>query len=457
MSTPAETAPEAPKIEIPSLASLTGKQSPAPDPKTVTPGDPAPAPVVESGDEKPTIPTDIFNAPPPTKTPAQFAEERKKAKQAKVQQAVEEATSEWQTKYEAEMAQRLEREKRLQELENELTRYKEELPQFKTLAEQRAAELEEARKSYFNSAQSIVSPMDDPDFVSANENLTRTLLASMPDLITTAEGTRSVPFENIAQDPAKMGQVEQAIGFYADARQKGDQVTMDRAISYVAMLLGAPVKISKDPNEEVLLERGSEDYKSINAALKAAVPHLQQKIGRLQAIEQDRPALVQRKLQQKTEAIRGLLNEQIFMPEDRIQETLQSDPANGVAIIAAMANAVPAIKERLEAAVAGLSTVFASVQDGFILPPPASNDPAAIKAHQEKTRAMHIQVASAMRNAAAFEAVGPILAQVISERDAALSRLEQHSKLTNPGSSAERPSGSDGKTSIPTDMFAVGS
>jgi hypothetical protein len=61
-----------------------------------------------------------------------------------------------------------------------------------------------------------------------------------------------------------------------------------------------------------------------------------------------------------------------------------------------------------------------------------------------------------MKNAAAFEAVGPILAQVISERDSALSRLEKHAKLTNPGPSGERPGGAgEAKTSIPTDMFAV--
>jgi hypothetical protein len=64
----------------------------------------------------------------------------------------------------------------------------------------------------------------------------------------------------------------------------------------------------------------------------------------------------------------------------------------------------------------------------------------------------------AMRDAAAFQAVGPILSQVINERDSALARLEQHSKMTNPGPAGDRTGGGgDGKPGIPTDMFAVGS
>jgi hypothetical protein len=216
------------------------------------------------------------------------------------------------------------------------------------------------------------------------------------------------------------------------------------------------VKLGGNPEQERLLDRASPEYQKINDALTAASPHIKAKAGRLQAIEQDRPALVKRKLEGKQTAIRGMLTEQIFMGDDQIKSALEADPTDGVAIISAMASRVPAIKERLEAAVSGLSLAFASVQDGFILPPPASNDPAAIKAHQEQSRAIHLQLGRAMKNAAAFEAVGPILAQVISERDSALSRLEKHAKLTNPGPSGERPGGAgEAKTSIPTDMFAV--
>jgi hypothetical protein len=446
---PPET--EAPKIEIPSLASLTGQPDAA---SIVKPSDPAPPPVIEDGD-KPVIPTDIFNEKP-QKTPAQFAEERRNSKQNKVDKAVEAATSEWQQKFEAEMAQRLELEKRFQTLETEKKRFEQELPQFQSLAEQRLKENEEIRQNYFQTANSVVSPADDPDFVAAHQSLLGALKSNLPSMIQTNEGAKRVFFDQVAGDPNKLGQIEQALAIFDGAVQKADEATIDRAISYVGMLLGADVKLGGNPEEERLLDRASPEYQKINDALTAASPHIKAKAGRLQAIEQDRPALVKRKLEGKQTAIRGMLTEQIFMGDDQIKSALEADPTDGVAIISAMASRVPAIKERLEAAVSGLSSAFASVQDGFILPPPASNDPAAIKAHQEQSRAIHLQLGRAMKNAAAFEAVGPILAQVISERDSALSRLDKHSKLTNPGPSGERPGGAgEAKTSIPTDMFAV--
>lgn len=447
---PNETPIEAPKIEIPSLADLTGKPSVA---DIVKPGEQAPPPMVES-DGKPAIPTDIFNEP--KKSPAQFAEERRASKAKKTEQAVEAATSEWQQKYETEMTQRLELEKRYQALESEKKRFEQELPQFQALAEQRATELEETRQSYFQSANAVASPLDDPDFVKAHQSLVGALKSNLPSILNTTEGSKRVFFDQVAGDPNKMGQIEQALAIFDGALDKGDELTIDRAISYVGMLLGADVKLGGNPEEERLLDRTSPEYQKINDALTAASPHIRTKNGRLQAIEQDRPMLVKRKLETKQTAIRGMLTDQIFMPDEQIKASLEADPTDGVAIISAMAARVPAIKERLEAAVSGLSGAFASIQDGFILPPPNSNAPADIKAHQEQSRALHLQVARAMKHAAAFEAVGPILAQVIAERDSALSRLDQHSRLTNPGPNGERTGGgSDAKVAIPTDMFAV--
>jgi hypothetical protein len=138
------------------------------------------------------------------------------------------------------MTQRLEMEKRLLSLENEKKRYETELPQFQSLAEQRAKELEEVRQNYFNSASSVVSPLDDPDFVSAHNSLVSTLKGQLPSMVNTNEGPKRVFFDQIASDPNKMGQVEQALGIFGAAMDKGDEATMDRAISYVGMLLGAP-------------------------------------------------------------------------------------------------------------------------------------------------------------------------------------------------------------------------
>jgi hypothetical protein len=445
------TETEAPKIEIPSLASLTGHPDAA---SIVKPADPATAPVIES-DDKPVIPTDIFNEKP-QKTPAQFAEERRNSKQNKVDKAVEAATSEWQQKFEAEMAQRLELEKRFQTLETEKKRFEQELPQFQSLAEQRLKENEEIRQSYFQTANSVVSPADDPDFVAAHQSLLGALKSNLPSMIQTNEGAKRVFFDQVAGDPNKLGQIEQALAIFDGAVQKADEATIDRAISYVGMLLGADVKLGGNPEEERLLDRASPEYQKINDALTAASPHINTKAGRLQAIEQDRPKLIARKLAQKTEAIHGMMASKIRMTQEQYQEALRANPADGVALVAAMTEHSPVLRERAEASMAHYSKLFAHLNDGLILPPPQDKSPEAIRSHQEKMRGLHIEIADATAKLVAADVLPDIVASLMTENESMKKRFDQHAKLTNPGPSGERPGGAgEAKTSIPTDMFAV--
>jgi vacuolar-type H+-ATPase subunit I/STV1 len=452
MSTAVETTEEVKPATIPSFKDLVNTPAEKPAEK------PATQEVTTAEEDE--IPTDVFEI---QKTPQQYAAERRAAKGKKVEEAKKEVASEYEPKINELTTTLQEREKALAELQAKLSKYEPELQEFKTLAETRGKEAEELRSNYFKTSLDVVSLNDDPDFVAAQQGIMSAFDTHMPTFVRGQNGeTIPAAWHAVKKDPSKVDMVEGAVPYFVDGLVKGDAAMIDKAVSYVGAVMGANAHISANPEETVLLDRESPEYRSIFSALQGAAAHHQTKVQRMEAINQERPKLVQRKLDERAKHVTTILNHKVFMPKEQAVEVLQQDPTNTVALVAAMSEMVPEIKEGLQASAAHAAKVLAAVPEGFIIPPPADNSPEAIRDHQQRQIGMRQEVADLVALAASARSAGKIMAKLSEERDAlkeelaaANERLKKHAVNTNPGGSKETFAAGD-SDEIPTDVFAVG-
>lgn len=446
---PAPAAPPAPapeKIVIPALAKISPNAEPSPAPAPAAPPVPTPAaPAVSDGDGIPTSITD-----PAKKTPAQFAKERQESKVTKIQGTLEEVQRQaddakmelarLMTERDATTAQ--------------ITAAEKARDEFKAEAERLRGEVANVNERYFKNNEAIFNPNDDEDTARATSAMFAALNDKMPTVITDTNGQeKRIFFEQLTRTPAIANAVEALVGHYGASRQTGDAKGIDRAITAVAQILGANVFVGDTEDQDRLISPSEPLYREIESALREAQPHFVAKHARLRTIQTDGPKLVAQRLTKKEAAIRTRMESQIYITDEDASKLLQADPTDSRGLFGAILNAAPHLRELVQSKLTAHATTFSRMREGIELPTLTKSDPVSIAEHRKLVDETNERINRAASAAVIGESVGPILASLIAERDAAVARAEAASLNTNPGQTKAGGEGAPGTHAIDTDII----
>ncbi len=428
-------APEAPiAIKIPQIGGKAPKEAPKPpvEPPVapVTPPKPAdgahPGPVLDDDGEE--IDTQIM--PGGKKSASQFKEERQQSKKDRIaaELGLPEITKErdeFKTKtltYEAELtrerAERATEKARLAEVE---ARQKE-LDQ----------EVEQARSRYFDDYKADFDPREDQELQAAHQTMRGTLLAKMPNRITTDDGEKRVFVDRVLDNPQSAAVMDKAFELYHKAEQAHDPVGMDRAVNLAAQVLGAPVKFSQRPDEEVLLESTHPEFKQIEEAMRAALPAFASRQQRNQFVREQAPMLIQQQITGRETAIKTSLRSAIFLDADTRASLAAVNPMDSGVIIGQILEENPQLSEMINGHIAVSAPAYARM--GKIqMPTLASSDPAAIAQHKAEAQRYQAKLGEDMRLAVIGKAAGPIIIAMMGEIKALRERAGANASAENPG------------------------
>jgi len=444
--------------KIPKMSDLTGAAPASAEPKTgdttLSTSPITTPPPVEPKDDLPVIPTGIIGAErgAPGKTQQAIIEERRKAKAAK--EAAGEATGE----AEQFKIQLVEAQAARDKLQVERDKLEQDRKDFEGLAKKREEEINEVRQGYFQQHQPIVDPAQDETFMQAHATMVERLVANLPARIHTAAGDQRVFADRLLNDPAKLGGLHNILESYSKAVELGNEDAIDLSVNAAAQWMGADIDItSSDKNEWRTLDKNDQVFMKIEDALKAAAPQYRIKAERFGHIRQTAPQLAKQQFEKKIGGLRQTLKDQVFMSKDAAVNALGSDPNDSQALFSLIVQAAPELKDHVEATLGGYAETFATVSDQLRLPTLASNEPAAIQQHRSVLVQHQQRLARAMRNAVIGECIGPILASLIAERDAAEARAAGASEVTNPGSVGGQGGSRGGsEPKIPTSIIGAG-
>ena len=394
------------------------------------------------------IPTDIHDGTTPAKkTDAQFAEERRKAKE-----------EEQRKKFGVDDIQK-QRDEALQqqanatlELEN-LRREREELvrqnEEYKGIAETRKTEVEQVTGKYFDQFKAEVNPAEDPEFAGAYNQFHTAMVATLPETLPTAAGEKPFIPEAFLANPQNSAQVGNIMAHYAAARNTGNTANMQMAVTAMAQLMGANFIASTDPEVAQLVEPSSELYRQISTAMKTGLPHFQQMDSRGRLLREEAPRLVQEKLVGREQNIRASLEKGIYMPIEQASERLAQNPSDSAALISALINENEPLKQLADQAIAGMAPAFARMGQ-LQMPTLASNRPEDIQAHQRDVQRFQGILGGAMKDAVLGRVSGPIIADLYSKLQAAEARANAAANNTNPGRMADLSNGAPQNTKGPS-------
>ena len=443
MSTTTTTEPPTTLPKLPdSIFGTAPTKSPA-APAVPAPGGP-PTDIKQDGTTKETpqaaeqmanIPTDIHDDKGPSgKTPQQFRDERLAAKTRKEQEIAERLGVDG-LKSDAEQA-KAEAMRVAAEMENLKTRHAEierRNLELEELAKKRAQEDDDLRQQHFDAFKGEIRPDTDEDYMRAYNGMAQAFNVNLPEQIPAADGTQKsfIP-ETFLNNPAVANQSGNIMAYYRKARQEGDAKTMERAVSAMAQLMGADVKVSDNPDEERLLETGSSTYAQINSAMRAALPHFDAMQARGQHLREEAPKIIQERLTAREKGIRGDLEKGVYLPIDVATERLVQSPTDAAALISVLVNDNPEWKEMAERTIAGLTPALARMGQ-LQLPPPRSNKPEDIAAHRQDIQRLQGNLGAAMKDAVVGRMAGHIIASMRAEIIALRSRADGASVATNPG------------------------
>ncbi len=385
--------------------------------------------------EAPKIDTDVLgNSPDPAtkKTPAQFAEERRKSKEQELEQKF--GVPELKQTIEQVKADNLRIEMELRDIKLERDKLAQEKEQNELLAKQRKEELDKATGSYFDAFRAEAPIEEDRDFIESTSRFNSTLASSLPERIPIGDDEKRIFPEQLLSNPTFAGQMDNVMSHFAYARSRGDSVTMDLAVNAAAQLLGVPMVIDPDPTKcQGTLESGDPVFRQIESAMKGAMPHWGTRNERVKALREQAPVLIQQKLLERERTISGNIKAAIFMQPDEAQARLRANPSDTSAVLATIIESTPELKEMVERTVAGLAPAFARM--GKIdMPTLSEKTPEAIKAHQDEALAYRARLADAMPAAVLGKIAGPVIASLIGQLKSANQRLAGVAVNTNPGS-----------------------
>lgn len=444
------------KINVPGVAPIDAPQpQPAPDPKPAAPvvSNPlADKPVTGEPQEpiaKPQIDTDITGEKP-TKSPAQFAEERRKAKEEKLKKDL--GVPELQQTVESTKAELLKLEMELRDTRLEKDRLAKEREEFEAVAATRKAEIDKSQEVYFDTYKAAVNPHEDPEFVETSSRFVGALTANLPDRIPVGDDERRVFPEQLLSDPGMVRRMENVMSHYALARGNGDSASMDMAVNAVAQLMGVPMVFDPDPAKcQGLLASSDPVFQQIESAMKSAVPHYGAKRQRENLLKEQAHALARQQLLERERAIAGNINKAVFLQPDEAADRLRADPTDSAAVLSTLIQDSPELKEVIERAVARFAPAFARMGQ-INMPTLPDGTPESIKAHQQELLGYRQRLASAMPAAVLGTVAGPVIASLIGQVKAMSTRLGVLAQNTNPGSIESGGSGSAPTRKIDTQI-----
>lgn len=424
---PAAAPAAAPKVILPPS---TAKAPPAAPKKLDEPTPPPATPAANppGTSDEPIIDTQIV--PLKGKSAEQYAEERRKSKEDKVAAKLglpelEKERDEFRTKattYEQELTK--ERSERALE--------KARLAEVEARQKELNEEVEASRSRYFDEYKVDFDARGDQELQTAHQTFRGTLISKMPNRITGSDGEQRVFIDQVLSDPKKAVALDKAMDFYAKAEAAHDPMGMDRAVNYAAQVLGAPVKFSERPEDEVLLESSNAEFRQIEEAMRAGLPSFASRQSRAAFVRDQAPQLVQQQIQQREDSIKTSLRSAIFLTPDARASLAAVNPMDSGVIIGDILQHSPDLAEMLNGWIAVNGPAFARM--GKIqMPTLASNDPAAIAAHRAESQRHQGALSESMRLAAIGKVAGHIITALMGEVHALRERAGDVSSNNNPG------------------------
>lgn len=412
-------------------------------------GNESAAPVEKPKPSADTIPTDIREPVGEKKTPAQFAEERRKKKLAEAGKEL--GIDELKAQLDAAKAASAQVEIEKQRIETERMEAIKRAEELESLAKAREDELNQARGSYFDAFKASVPPEEDQDFVSHARSYKNALAMNLPDRIPDDDGNERRIFpEQLVDNPSIAGGFDNIMSHYLAARSAQNSQGMDLAVNAVGQLLGIPMKI--DPvleRCEGLLPTNDPTFKKIESAMQAAAPHFMQKSQRLKTLSEDAPRIVAEQLTSRAREISSNIRTAVILPRDVYQQRLMADPTDTAAVISALVDDNPDLATYIDATIGSLAPAFARM--GKIqMPTLAGNSPADIDRHRNEALGYQRRLADAMPAAVLGRIAGPVIASLMAQLQAAQQRAGNAAQNQNPGSLDQGGGGTPPKPTIPT-------
>lgn len=454
---PAPAAP--PAIKVPSLTQLTTPPAPPATPPAVEPKAGEGAPPIEEPpspqppapkNEPPVIPTDILAKPPTApvntqKGAEQFKQERLQKKEER--QSAQEIQIQFDQAKQELMKLQTERE----QLQKQLDKHQADLEAERKVAEGRKKDLEDMRTGYFEQHRAQWNPLEDEQFQQANAQMLEKLKTKLPIRVPAGTNADGQPIEGrvffdaiLQQNGAHQG-LANMLDTYTIAKRAGNEEGVNLAVNAMAQFLGANVDMTDtDEKNWKTLPPNSEAFKAIELALDEASPFHAQRAERYLQVQKEGPLLAKQQFENRENGIRQTLSQRIFLPPDVAAKRLQDDNQDATALMAIIVNQSPALKDIAERKLAELAPAYAAMGDRLFLPGLASNNPAEIQAHRQKEAHTRQVISGAMELALVGSCMGPVLASLIAERDAAEERANAASLLTNPGGEAGARAGKSG-------------
>lgn len=461
VATPAAP-PAAAAISVPKLSALkTGAVTPpapaSPEPRPVTGTPPvtpvAPVTPIVPAAEEDGIDTQIVKGGLP-KTPADFAHQRRSAKEAAGNQTLEDAIRR------ADDAKMLytQKETAYTALETKHRELEAQLAEMKTLSDTRKTEIEGLQANYFDANRMTLDINADQELSDATTRMLNELRNNVPSRVPTPSGQENrVFFDTLIQTNGAAQGLNEILAAYGRAKQTANEPACDLAINAFAKFLGADVDMSgRDEKEWRLLKADSAAFRAIETAMDKALPFFQQRNNRLTSFHQNAPQLAKQQYETRAIGIRQNLAAGIFLPPEVAAQRLTADHNDSLALFSQIVSNIPILKQRVEATMERYSATIAAIPDRLDLPTLATNDKTAIAAHQSEAQQHRGVKAEMIRNAVIGANIGPILASLISERDAAETRADAASANTNPGGSRAGGAGGSPEPSIDTQIVKAG-
>lgn len=449
---------EPPAIKVPKLKDLQAAPAAA-DTPPVTPlpsstivEQPAkadlPAPGEGEHTQQPFIDTSIIqNEPPKSNQPvgtAKSAEDFKRERllQKETRASIEEVTRQYDLTKNELVQKGLE----IEGLQKKLEQAEKERDAFKKSSGDREQDLLSLRTNYYEANRVTYNPAEDQEFITAQTTLLDTLRKNLPIRVPGKpaagdDGAQAptevrVLFDAIMQQPGTHQGLANILDSYHLATSRGNEDGITIAVNAMAQLLGADVDVNPAAGQQPKLLKPSDPaFQKIEQALEQARPHHLARVDRYKTLQSEGPKLALQQFEQRSQKLRQTLAADVFMTPQQAAERLKQDPSDGAALMSQILQSVPALKERAEAELAEMTDAFAALSDRLQIPGLTSNNPAEIAAHREKEQKFRTVLATAMRAAVHGKMIGPILSNVMAERDAAEERATAASLLTSPGGS----------------------
>ena len=421
----------------------------APEQKTVPANLLADAPPGEQKSAA-SIPTDIHDGTTPAKkTDAQFAEERRKAKEE--EQRKKFGVDDIQKQRDEALQQQASATLELENLRREREELVRQVEEFKGIAETRKTEVEQVTGKYFDAFKAEAPPQEDEAYMQSYSAFHSTMVQNMPDVIPVQNGaTKMFSAEAFLNNPDTAMKAANVMRHYIAARAQGDTALMAEAVNSMAHVMGADVVFSNDPDQAQMLDQGSDAFQRINNAMKLGIEPFKRMNDRSQILREEAPKIVAEKLHNRELTIRGSLEKGIYMPIEQASERLAQNPSDSAALISALINENEPLKQLADQAIAGMAPAFARMGQ-LQMPTLASNRPEDIQAHQRDVQRFQGILGGAMKDAVLGRVSGPIIADLYSKLQAAEARANAASNNTNPGRGTDMsPGGAPTSTKGPS-------